>query len=108
MWSNIKELLSVISWLDLIALVIIGWAIWAHGWSWVRDKGASIWSRVRTSELFIEDLGHRVSSLEKILVQAKIAVPAPLPSNSPITLPAQYMQPSEPSIVPITTTQPKV
>ena len=85
MWSNIRELLSVISWLDLIALVIIGWAIWTHGWSWVKDKGASIWSRVRTSEIFIEDLGHRVSSLESILVQAKIAVPAPTVQN-PIEL----------------------
>lgn len=88
--ETIKEVLSVLSWLDLAAIGVLVWAVYKHGWPWVQAKFAGVFSfvkqdvaaiesRVRSVELFVEDHAHRVKSIEDLLIAAKIALPAPAP-----------------------------
>lgn len=93
MWTDIKELFSVLSYLDLAALAIIAYEVHARGWPWVKAKLLAIASAFKTD---VADIEHRIQSIENVLVQAKIAVPAPDPNiggHPPVVAPQPPVTP---------------
>jgi hypothetical protein len=84
MWSNIKEAFSILSWLDLAALAFIAYEVHARGWPYVKGKLQSAASAFKTD---VSDLELRVKSIETLLLQAKIAIPAPTEPIVPVTGP---------------------
>lgn len=91
MWSNIKEAFSVLSYLDLAALAFLAYEVHARGWPYVKAKFVAVSATVRHDvdrlEGVVADMVHRVVSIEKLLVQAKIAIPAPAEPIVPVTGP---------------------
>ncbi len=81
MFANLREAFALLSYLDLVALAIIAWEIHRHGWPYVKAKfvavGGFFKSEIGNVDAVVADLVHRVESIEHIMVQSKIAAPAP-------------------------------
>jgi hypothetical protein len=80
----IKEWFLALTWIDLIALAIVLYYVYNHGWPWVIQKAQSIWGTAKTDftqvatvlKADISGLQSRVANLEAATGVKPPTVPA--------------------------------